>query len=258
MTPLIAVAAAAAAAAIWCAPRPALRDRAGGFAPSTASVVGVAALIGLVAMAGRWWVPVVLAAVFGAAGLWLWRTEQRHRHAVETGRRVLEVCEQLAAELGAGLPTGLALERAVRVWPPLAAAAEAQRMGADVPAALRTLADATSGAGQLRLLAAAWQVAHRTGQGLAAGVDRVAAELRADQVTRRVVQGELASARATARLMAVLPVLALAMGSGVGGDPWTFLLRHPLGWACLAGGGLCALAGLWWIESLARAVGAPR
>jgi tight adherence protein B len=201
-------------------------------------------------------VPVLVTGAGGAVGLALWRQRRRRRVAHAVAERVREACEQLASELGAGLTPGDALAQVAQAWPVLAPAAEAHRMGADVPQALRH-ASAGDGAGDLRLLAAAWQVTHRTGQGLAASVGRVAGDLTAARRTRRVVEGELASARATARLVAGLPLLAWLMGSGAGGEPLGFLLGSPLGWACLALGMAFGIAGLWWIEAIARAVEEP-
>ncbi|MBC2962328.1 type II secretion system F family protein, partial [Nocardioides deserti] len=119
---------------------------------------------------------IVLGAGLGARTLLAAR--RRRSEALATGDHVLETCEQLASELASGQPPAAALDRAAEGWPPLRPVAAAHRMGADVPAALRAASD-RPGARDLRLVAAAWQVAARTGQGLADAVDRVAADLRA-------------------------------------------------------------------------------
>ncbi len=216
-------------------------------AAAAAGGSGMRGLLGLLA-------PVLVALAAAGALLRLHRRRQGDARAQQRADRVRETCEALASELAAGRPPGTALEGAAEEWPLLAPVAEAHRVGADVPAAWRAVA-AVPGAEDLRLVAAAWQVAHRTGHGLAQAVGRVAADLRRARGTRRVVAGELASARATARLVAVLPVAALLMGSGAGGDPVAFLLGHPVGLACLAAGVALALTGLAWIEALAREAG---
>lgn len=170
---------------------------------------------------------------------------------------VLEVCDLLAAELAAGLPPASALASAQERWQPLSAVVEASRLGADVPEAFRALARAHPGADDLARVAGAWQVAQESGHGLAAALERTAEGLRARRRTRRLVDSELASARATARLVACLPVAVLVMGSGAGSDPWAFLLGEPVGWGCLGLGVGLVVIGLWWIERLADRVVAP-
>jgi tight adherence protein B len=193
---------------------------------------------------------VALAVAVGLAALVLVRRRSRDRAAAAVSARVLEMCELLAAELAAGQPPGRALGHAAAAWPALRPVAEAHDLGGDVPAAFRA-AGRTPGAHDLRLLAASWAVAHRTGDGLVDAVRRCADSVRAAHASRRLVQGELASARATVRLVAALPVLALLMGSGAGGDPLGFLFGHPIGLACLGGGLAFGFAGLWWIEAIA-------
>jgi tight adherence protein B len=207
----------------------------------------------LLLVPGRWTAPLLVLVAATLAGRALWRRRAQARAAEETARRMLEACEVVAAELAAGRTSGAALDEAAETWPAMRPVADACRLGGDVPEALRTMARAP-GADGLRLLAGAWVVSHRTGAGLAASTRRVAEAVRRDQATRAVVRGELASARATSRLVAGLPVVALLMGSGAGGDPWAFLLGTPFGLACLACGLAVGFTGLWWIELIAREV----
>ncbi len=248
----------AAAAVLLLVPRhPRLDRRVGSGRPHWLPLLPVlcgAGVFGMSGASGRLVLLAGLAAAAGWAGVVLLRRRAAHRDARATAERVQDVCELLGAELGVGRPPGPALERAALEWPHLAGVAEAFRVGADVPGAFRAAARDRPGAADLRVLAAAWQVAHRSGAGLGDAVDRVAHDLRAAQSTQRVVDGELASARATARLLAVLPLLALAMGSGAGGDPWRFLLGTTLGLTCLGSGLAFGFGGLWWIEAIARDV----
>jgi tight adherence protein B len=178
----------------------------------------------------------------------------RRAHAAERCQAlVIEVCEALVGELRAGQPLVTSLEHCVEVWPAFEPVAAASRLGADVPLALRQLAR-TRGAEGLREIASAWQVADRSGAGLAAALSQVATTGRERQATRQVVKGELASAQATARLVVVLPLASLAMSAGIGGDPWHFLLATPAGLGCLGMGALLAWAGLLWIDRIADAV----
>jgi len=248
---LAALAMALAVLLIW--PPPELLE-ARDLSAAPAAVVGLGALVvAWVALPPLAAAPLVVLAPAAMAARLLWRRRQEAKEAETRGTRTVEVCDLLAAELAAGRAGEVALEEAAASWPALRPVADACRLGGDVPAALRVLA-LLPGAQGLRLLAAAWAVSHRTGSGLAAATRRVADAVRSEQATRRVVAGELASARATARLMAALPVLALLMGSGAGGDPWSFLLATPWGLACLAGGLALELTGLWWIELIARGV----
>ena len=198
----------------------------------------------------------VLVSLLGCVVLGVGRLVQRQRSARAADRRcdqVLVVCDAVASDLAAGQPPLLSLDRAATEWPDFAPVAVAGRMGADVPAALRDLAT-RPGAGQLRTLAATWQVAHDTGSGLADAIGQAAAAIRADRRTARLVAAELASAYATARLLAVLPLGVLLLGSGIGGDPVGFLTGSTAGLVCLALGIALSFGGLLWLERIAGRV----
>ncbi|MPZ12782.1 MAG: hypothetical protein GEU89_21695, partial [Kiloniellaceae bacterium] len=81
---------------------------------------------------------------------------------------------------------------------------------------------------------------------LAVVLDRVSAALRAEQACADEVSASLGPPRATARLLAVLPVMGLVLGVGIGGDPVAFLFGTAPGNVCLALGCALALTGVWW------------
>jgi tight adherence protein B len=193
---------------------------------------------------------IVLAVVLG-----VWRTLARgrlRRAAHERAESVVEVCEALAAELRAGQPPLRALRHCVGIWPALEPVAGAGELGGDVPRALRRLAG-LPGASGLEEVAAAWQVSEGAGGTMALALGRVAESSRRRRATQRLVASELASVQATARLLAVLPIAVLVMGSGIGADPWAFLLSTPAGLACLGAGLALTYAGIAWIERIAAA-----
>lgn len=172
------------------------------------------------------------------------------RRAVRRRERVVDACEAMLGELQAGQSPSRAVERAAVVWPGLEPASRAARLGGDVPAALRNLAE-VPGAAALHRLAGAWQVCGSTGSGLATAVDQVLAGVRAEHEVALLVRSELASARATARLLAVLPVLVLLMAQGIGARPWDFLFGTLPGQVILLLGTGLAVAGVLWLERIA-------
>lgn len=251
MSALLAAGAAAAAVLLLLARVP------GRFDPRLL-VVPAAALLGLAVVAlGFGSVERLPLLGIGAAGVGAtYRQLRSRRHRAEAAARsaaVLAVCEGLASDLRSGQPPLAALQSAAREWPEFRVVADAGRLGSDVPAALRRLA-LLPGAGGLGTVAAAWVIAHRSGAGLADAVGLAARTIRDERATARVVETEMAAARSTARLLAVLPVGVLLIGRGTGGDPFGFLLGTPAGLVCLSGGSALTWAGLVWLERIARSV----
>ncbi|MFI5429189.1 type II secretion system F family protein [Aeromicrobium sp. UC242_57] len=138
----------------------------------------------------------------------------------------------------------------------LVPAAQAADLGADVAAALR---DAGSAPGReaLRDLGAAWQVADRAGAPLAAVLGRLEQSVRDDHDLEREIQAGVAPARATGRLMAILPVVGLVLGSGLGGSPFSMLTSTWPGSMCAAAGCALACLGVVWIERIATSAERP-
>ncbi|MFF5568136.1 type II secretion system F family protein [Streptomyces sp. NPDC012623] len=168
---------------------------------------------------------------------------------------VLALCGVAAAELRAGSQPVQALLTAAGATGGLgrseAAVLAAARFGGDVPGALRRAAR-EPGADGLVGLAACWRVAVDSGAGLAAGLDRLEAALRAEKDQREGLRAQLAGAWSTVVVLALLPVVGLLMGAALGAGPLRVLLHTPAGLGCLAVGGLLETAGLWWAARIVR------
>ena len=176
------------------------------------------------------------------------RIERRNRS------EVVGLCAAIVAELRAGRQPSEALERAGLAWPTAAPRAiSAVRVGDEVVAALNLDAREPGGDG-LRALAVCWQVAEHHGTGLASAVGQITASLRADEEHRRRLAAELAGPRATARLLALLPLVGIAMGQALEADPLHGLVGTSWGRLALVAGISLELCGAWWVSRIAGQV----
>lgn len=171
---------------------------------------------------------------------------------------VLESVTALAGELRAGLPPPLALRAvASTVDGPLAAtlvgAASTAALGGDAAASLLT--DQSTVDAGLSRVAAGWRMSARCGASLGDVLERIEGDLRAERAHQRRVEAELAGPRATALLLAALPVLGLALGASMGARPGHVLLHTLPGQLALMLGTVLDALGMWWT---ARIIGAAR
>ena len=215
--------------------------------PSTASQVAVVSLV--------------------AAGLFALKLRRRaHQRAEAAAFRaeVARVIRSASGELRAGVDPVAALRAATggtslhaeRAWGmdvsgPWVGVRVADT--ADVGTALQSAAS-TPGGGSLADVAAAWHLAEQAGAPLAVILDRMAGAMQAEVELDREVAGEAEPARATARLMAGLPIFGLGLGLLLGVNPVAVLLGSGLGVACLVGGLALACCGVWWIERIVSAL----
>lgn len=179
--------------------------------------------------------------------------------------RVAAAAERLAALLTAGLApaaawrnvdpheTGTSGEPATagRDSAVVAAAAEAAAEGASVADAIeRARSEHADASPAWSMLAVAWAVADAAGAPLAGCLAMLADALRGEAQLRREAAAALAGPAASARLVAALPVIAVAFGALLGFDTIGVLLGNPIGLACLVVGSALLWAGTRWSRAL--------
>jgi tight adherence protein B len=191
--------------------------------------------------------PVVAALAAGCAASVGRAVQQRGRAAAaeRATRALVEALGVLVAELRAGRPLLDATAAAVAGCPDPATAAvlgPVLRLGEPPPSADPALVR----------IAAAVRLSARTGCSLAGVTTAVEDDLRARLHAEEELRSAVAGPRASAVVLAGLPVLGLLMGSGVGADPWRVLTTTGSGTLLLVLGVTLELAGIAWTGRLVR------
>jgi tight adherence protein B len=208
--------------------------------------VALAALIGTL-LAGP--VAGVVAGGYGAIAVRTVLRRRASRAAAAMRTRSLDALCGLAADLRAGLP-------AAGADPVGSTPAARPRAGAPSPGGTT---DSVTGPAAIEdhrmahLAGAAWRLAERTGAPIADLVERIEADARAMDRASAAAAAQAAGARATAWLLAGLPVGGIALGYTIGADPLAVLLHTPIGAACAVGAIVLQVAGLAWADRIASA-----
>lgn len=196
---------------------------------------------------------VVAIAVVGATtGLRL-RRRGRGRRGSQEGRALEDALDLLVGELRVGAHPVQAFSVAAdesggRVGECLRAVAARARLGADVAAGLRAVAPTSALPAYWDRLAVCWQLANDHGLAISALMRAAQLDIAERQRFSARVQAGLAGARATAAILAGLPVLGVLLGHLLGARPLSLLLGSG-GWLLVSGLTL-ACAGLLWADRI--------
>lgn len=262
---LVAVCLAGGLALVLAPPRPRLpggttsgllaRPLAGTMRTSRPLMLGMAAVaVPLLLMAAPSW---LLPSVGAAVGVLALVVVERRRgtarvRALATAEQVDEAVTAMSASLAAGASPAQTLGSGARASPSLLdEAARHAQWGVDPTPAMRDAAR-RPGAQALAELAAAWTVATSTGCHLLDVLERIRASVHDGVCVAHEVQEQLAPVRATARVLALLPLGGLAIGASLGVNVPRLLLTTAWGQGSVAVALALVASGLWLVERIAR------
>jgi tight adherence protein B len=177
--------------------------------------------------------------------------DRAERRSEEQVRGLAEGVAVLAAELRSGRSLTAATDTAAAACPDTDA-------GRALAVAVRDPRSAGSEHGDPGVRSAVARVAAgaslsvRTGCSLAAVLSAVEEDLRSRSRHQLELRAATAGPRAGAAVLAGLPLLGLAMGSGVGADPWRVLTTTFAGQVLLVAGVAFEVVGLCWSRWLVR------
>ncbi|MGH9118612.1 MAG: type II secretion system F family protein [Acidimicrobiales bacterium] len=179
----------------------------------------------------------------------------RRRREAERSRALAPAVEAVARSLRAGGSVRTALADAAAVARPplgdeLGLVVKACEQGIPIRQAIEHWAARPTA--DVRLIAAAVALGVDAGAGLARTLDGVAATLYERAAVDREVRALSTQARYSAAVLAVAPLVFLAVVAGLDGGTLRFLLGTPAGLACLGLGLGLDLAGGWWMARITR------
>ena len=183
------------------------------------------------------------------------RLSTRRRAGTQAASALRGALDVLVAELRVGAHpvaaiTVAARESHGRIAGALSSVAARAVLGADVVAGLRAEAQRSTSPGHWERLAVCWHLAQTHGLAIATLMQAAQRDIAERERFRGRVAAGMAGARATAAILAGLPVLGVLLGQSIGAEPVQFLLSGgPGGWLLVMG---CAFicCGLLWSDRI--------
>ncbi|WP_199431582.1 type II secretion system F family protein [Qaidamihabitans albus] len=201
--------------------------------------------------------PAVTAALVLLAGAICWRSRSRTRIKAELGatEALAEALRTMVAELRTGAHPSAAAESAATDAPAgvanlLGTIAASARLGGELDAALLAERAPLLGDGVPGQLARAWSLARDHGLPLAGVLEAVQRDVDANVRLAGQVHARMAGPRASAGILAALPVAGVALGEAMGARPLAVLLTVPIGQLLLVAGCALIFAGVAWSAAL--------
>jgi len=195
------------------------------------------------------------AAVLGATLGWRRRGRLARRRAMTDGTCMVSALDALASELRVGAHPvhafrNAATETGGAIGAAFGAVAARAGLGADVPAGLRAAGMRSTLRFEWDRLALCWQLAAEHGLSIAVLMRAVQTDIAERQRFSARVQAGMAGARATATILAGLPLVGVVLGELIGAAPVSFLTGSTAGGWLLVAGVALVCCGLLWADRI--------
>lgn len=187
------------------------------------------------------------------------RIAARRRRRTEEGASLQGVLDVLVGELRIGAHPVAAIDAAAQeadgpTAASLGAVAARAVLGADVAEGLRTEGESSASPGHWNRLAVCWQLAQTHGLAIATLMQAAQRDITERERFRGRVEAGMAGARATAAILACLPLLGVLLGHAIGAEPLTLLMSGGFGGWLLVAGTLFVCCGLMWSDRITSRV----